>query len=103
MDNDKEVLIRDESKEKEELKEPPNYKVVILNDDFTPMEFVVEILKAHFGKTMETATIIMLDVHAKGKGVAGVYTKDIAETKASNAIMESIKQEHPLQFNIEPE
>jgi ATP-dependent Clp protease adaptor protein ClpS len=64
------------------LKRPPLYKVVLLNDDYTPMEFVVELLELFFGKTREAATRIMLNIHTEGKGVCGVYTLDVAETKA---------------------
>ena len=64
------------------LKRPPLYKVVLLNDDYTPMEFVIEVLRAFFGMNPETATRVMLKVHTEGKGVCGVFSKDVAETKS---------------------
>src|SRR3569832_416861 len=66
---------------KPQLKQPPLYKVVILNDDYTPMDFVVEVLQKFFGLDSEKATQILLHVHTRGAGVCGVYTRDVAETK----------------------
>ncbi|MGD9341351.1 MAG: ATP-dependent Clp protease adapter ClpS, partial [Chromatiales bacterium] len=65
------------------LKRPPLYQVVLLNDDFTPMEFVVEVLEKVFGMDRSRATRIMLEVHTRGKGVCGIYTYEIAETKVA--------------------
>ena len=91
------------TKEKEpELKKPPLYKVVLINDDYTPMEFVIYVLQTFFSYDKEKATQIMLAVHTKGKGVCGIYTKEVAETK-SNQINNFAKQnEHPLVSDIEP-
>jgi len=88
---------------KPELKRPRRYKVIILNDDYTPMEFVVEVLTNFFGMNEVKATQIMLEVHKKGKGLCGVYTKDIAETKAAQVNHYSQQNEHPLLCEIEPE
>src|SRR5882672_1715318 len=68
---------------KPQLKPPPMYKVVLLNDDYTPMEFVVEVLESFFNMGRERATQVMLAVHTQGKGVCGIFTRDIAETKAA--------------------
>ena len=68
---------------KPKLKRPPLYRVVLLNDDYTPMEFVIEVLKIFFGMGPEKATQVMLKVHTEGKGVCGTYTRDIAESKAA--------------------
>ena len=68
---------------KPKLKRPPLYKVVLLNDDYTPMEFVVEVLEHFFSMNREKATQVMLAVHTQGKGVCGIYTRDVAETKPS--------------------
>ncbi len=86
-----------------ELKRPRKYKVILLNDDYTPMEFVVEILTNFFGHNPSKATNIMLEVHYKGKGICGVYTRDIAETKAAQVNQYSQNNEHPLLCEIEPE
>ena len=68
---------------KPELKRPPLFKVVLINDDYTPMEFVVEVLEVFFRMNREQATHVMLTVHTQGKGVCGIYTRDIAETKSA--------------------
>ena len=92
------VLVKKRSK----LKRPPLYKVLLLNDDFTPMEFVVYILQSIFGYDHERSTQIMLAVHTKGKGVCGIFPKEIAEMK-SHEINEMAKaHEHPLISEIEP-
>ena len=83
------------------LKRPPMYKVILINDDYTPMEFVVEILETFFFKTREQATQIMLTVHTQGKGVCGIYTKDIAETKAAQVNQYARENKHPLLAEIE--
>ena len=88
--------------EEPKLKKPPLYRVILLNDDYTPMEFVIYVLQTFFGYDKEKATQIMLAVHTKGKGVCGIYTKEVAETK-SNQINNFAKQnEHPLVSDIEP-
>ena len=81
---------------KPRLKKPPLFKVFLLNDDFTPMEFVVEILKVFFGMDEERATQVMLHVHTKGVGVCGVYSRDIAETKVKQVNDFSRQHQHPL-------
>ena len=78
------------------LKRPPMYKVVLLNDDYTPMEFVVQILQDIFGMDLEKATQIMLHVHTRGVGVCGVYSRDIAETKVAIVNEYSKTHQHPL-------
>jgi ATP-dependent Clp protease adaptor protein ClpS len=86
---------------KPKLKPPSMYKVVILNDDYTPMEFVVEVLETFFNMPREKATRVMLTVHTHGKGICGVYTKDIAETKAAQVNQYSKDNQHPLLADIE--
>jgi len=83
------------------LKRPPLFKVVLLNDDYTPMEFVVEVLEVFFRMNREQATHVMLTVHTKGKGVCGVYTRDIAETKAAQVNQYARESGHPLLCEIE--
>lgn len=83
------------------LKKPPLYRVVLLNDDYTPMEFVVHILEQFFYMNRDKATQIMLTVHTQGKGVCGVYTKDIAETKAAMVNQYARDNEHPLVCEVE--
>lgn len=87
--------------EKPRLKKPPLYKVVLINDDYTPMEFVVQVLEIFFKMNREQATQIMLTVHTQGKGVCGIYTKDIAETKAAQVNQYARDHQHPLLCEIE--
>jgi len=89
--------------EKEELAlEPPKlFQVVMLNDDFTPMEFVVFVLQEHFRHDMDTATQIMLKIHHEGRGVCGVYTKDVAATKVELVLAAARQAGHPLQCILE--
>jgi ATP-dependent Clp protease adaptor protein ClpS len=87
-------LALDEAKPK--LKTPPLYKVVLMNDDYTPMEFVVEVLEQFFHHAREKAVQIMLHVHTQGRGVAGVYPAEIAETKTAQANAYARKHQHPL-------
>lgn len=84
-----------------ELKQPPLYKVVLLNDDYTPMEFVVEILETFFYMNREKATQIMLAVHTEGSAVCGVFPKDIAETKVTQVNEFSKVNQHPLMSKVE--
>ena len=84
-----------------EVKKPPLYKVVLLNDDFTPMDFVVEVLKLFFGMGHDRATQIMLHVHTRGKGICGVFTFEIAETKVVQVNEFSRQNEHPLKCAME--
>ena len=86
---------------KPKLKRPPMYKVILLNDDYTPMEFVVHILEVFFGMDRERATRVMLNVHTQGKGICGLYTRDIAETKVSQVNDYSRQNEHPLLCTLE--
>lgn len=83
------------------IKRPPLYQVIMLNDDYTPMEFVVHILESFFSMDREKATRIMLQVHQQGRAVCGVYTHDIAETKAAQVIEYAQQNEHPLLCEIE--
>lgn len=83
------------------LKKPPMYKVVLLNDDYTPMEFVVEVLERFFSMNREKATRIMLHVHTRGKGVCGVFSRDVAETKVALVNEYSHKHHHPLMCAME--
>jgi ATP-dependent Clp protease adaptor protein ClpS len=84
------------------LKRPPLYKVVLLNDDYTPMEFVVEILEYFFRMPREKATRVMLQVHTEGKGVCGQYSREIAETKVHQVNDFSREHQHPLMCTMEP-
>jgi len=86
---------------KEKLREPPLYKVILLNDDFTPMDFVVHILKKFFQKNEEEAQRIMWAVHSQGKGIAGLYPYDVAETKVYQVNQYSKQKEHPLKIVME--
>ena len=88
---------------KPKLKPPPLYRVIIYNDDYTPMDFVVHVLELFFYMTREQATQIMLAVHTKGKAVCGVFTRDIAETKAAQVNQYAREQQHPLLCEIEAE
>jgi ATP-dependent Clp protease adaptor protein ClpS len=83
------------------LEQPPLYKVVLLNDDYTPMEFVVEVLRVFFGMNVEKATQIMLKVHTEGKAVCGVFSRDVAETKAQQVNDYSRECEQPLLCHVE--
>lgn len=85
-----------------QLKKPPMYKVVMHNDDYTPMEFVVHVLQQMFGHSYEKAMEIMLNIHNNGVGVAGIYPRDIAETKAQMVNREARTAGHPLLTQIEP-
>jgi ATP-dependent Clp protease adaptor protein ClpS len=86
---------------KPEVKRPPLFKVVLINDDYTPMEFVVEVLEMFFRMNREQATHVMLTVHTQGKGVCGIFTRDIAETKAAQVNQYAREHEHPLLCEIE--
>jgi ATP-dependent Clp protease adaptor protein ClpS len=87
--------------QKPKLKRPPLYRVIMLNDDYTPMEFVVEVLEVFFGMDREKATSIMLAVHTQGKAVCGIYSRDVAETKAAQVNQCARDHEHPLLCEIE--
>mgnify|MGYP001129211245 CR=1 FL=1 len=87
---------------KPKLKPPQLYKVVLHNDDYTPMDFVVELLGLFFAMSREKATGVMLKVHLEGKAVCGVYSKDIAETKCAQVNQYARENEHPLLCEVEP-
>ena len=87
--------------EKPKLEQPPLYKVILINDDYTPMDFVVDVLRSFFNMNIEKATQIMLKVHTEGKGVCGVYSKDVAETKAAQVNDYSREYEQPLLCSVE--
>ena len=97
--DDNDSLIKTQTKNK--LKKPSLYKVLILNDDYTPMEFVVYLLKSFFNKSNEEATKIMLHVHQNGIGVCGIFSYEIAETKVIHVLDMSRKNNHPLQCTME--
>ena len=84
-------------------KKPSMYKVLMLNDDYTPMEFVVHVLERFFGKRREEATTIMLHVHRRGVGICGIFTYEVAETKVTHVVEYARKNEHPLQCTLEKE
>ena len=82
---------------------PHLFKVLLLNDDFTPMDFVIHVLQRFFHMTLDQATHVMLNVHTKGIGVCGVFTHEIAETKVTNVMDYAKKHQHPLQCTLEKE
>ena len=88
---------------KPKTKIPSLYRVLMMNDDYTPMEFVIEVLEKFFQKNREEATQIMLHVHQRGVGVCGIYAYDLAETKAMQVMNYARKYEHPLQVQLEKE
>lgn len=83
------------------LAKPPLYQVILLNDDYTPMHFVVEVLQVFFGMDYEKANQVMLHVHQRGKGVCGVFTREIAETKVAHVNQHSRESKHPLMCEME--
>ena len=84
-------------------KRPPKYKVILLNDDYTPMDFVVMVLEQIFRHSHETALNVMLEVHQKGAGLAGIFTRDVAETKVDMVVEYARINEYPLSCTLEPE
>lgn len=84
-----------------EVRNPPLYSVVLLNDDYTPMEFVVDVLERFFRMDRENATRVMLEVHMKGKGVCGTFTYEIAETKVAQVVSYARDNQHPLMCTLE--
>lgn len=88
-------------KTRPKTKKPAMYKVLMLNDDYTPMEFVVEVLERFFGKSHQDAMRIMLHVHQRGVGVCGVFTYEVAETKVTQVMDLARQHQHPLQCTIE--
>jgi len=98
-DGDSGILIETRTK----TKKPSMYKVLMLNDDYTPMEFVVHVLERFFGKNRSEATNIMLHVHRRGVGICGIFTYEVAETKVTQVIDYARKHQHPLQLTLEKE
>ncbi len=96
-DNDTGIVVEERTR----TKKPSMYKVIMLNDDYTPMEFVVHVLRKLFNKSDEDATRIMLHIHQKGVGVCGVYTYEVAETKVQGVMDLARKNQHPLQCTLE--
>lgn len=88
--------------DKAALKKPPLYAVLILNDDYTPMDFVVHVLQKFFNKSEDEATQLMLQIHKSGQAVAGIFEREIAETKATRVVQYSQEHEYPLQARIGP-
>ena len=99
FDQDSEQGVALETRTK--TKRPPLYKVLLLNDDYTPMEFVVDVLMKYFGKDINQANEVMMHVHRNGTGLCGIYPFDIAETKVMQVMNYSIKNGHPLQCKME--
>ena len=89
------------TKSRAKTKKPSLYKVLILNDDYTPMEFVVHVLERFFGKSREEAVQVMLHVHRNGVGICGVYTFEVAETKVTQVTELARRHQHPLQCTME--
>jgi ATP-dependent Clp protease adaptor protein ClpS len=98
FDNDDGLALEEQ---RPKLKQPPMFKVVLLNDDYTPMEFVVYVLETFFKMDSEQATRVMLNVHTKGKGVCGIYTRDVSETKVSQVNEYARTNNHPLMCDME--
>ena len=97
------TLVRPRTKTRTRTQRPPLYKVILLNDDFTPREFVVQVLKAVFRMNAEHAYHVMMTAHRKGACVIAVYTRDVAETKAKEATELGKSKGYPLFFTTEPE
>jgi len=95
--------VEERTKSRSKTRTPRQWKVILHNDDFTTMEFVVQVLITHFQKSAAEATHVMLQIHRKGSGVAGVYPKDVAETKVSVVTKEARDHEMPLLVTAEPE
>ena len=100
---DSKVLSKPKTRNTEKLKEPGEFCVILLNDDFTTMDFVVEVLMVIFRKSIEDASKIMLDVHKKGKGLVGMYPWDIAVTKAEQVHAAAKQNQFPLRCIVEPQ
>jgi ATP-dependent Clp protease adaptor protein ClpS len=96
--NDPTIILE---KQEEKLKPPPMFEVALLNDDYTPMEFVVSVLEKFFGMGREKATQVMLKVHREGRGVCGVYPRDVAASKVEQVSGYSREHQHPLQCVME--
>ena len=103
QDKDSEHGVALQVREKTKTRRPRMYRVILHNDDFSPMDFVVHLLKVVFRKGTEDATRIMLQVHSSGRGLAGIYTHEIAETKVAQVHAMARQAEHPLMASLEPE
>ena len=93
----------DDVKARPRVKRPSMYNVLLLNDNYTPMEFVVHVLEGFFNKDRDEATHIMLQVHQRGVGICGVFTREVAETKVQQVVFFARENEHPLQCTLEKE
>ncbi len=102
-DNDNQDIVLAEPETEHRVKRPSLYRVLLLNDDYTTMEFVVEVIKTVFRHNSEKAAQIMLHVHQRGVGVCGVYTREIAESKVEQVLALAEKNQHPLQCTMEPD
>lgn len=98
-EDDASVLLAQKSAPK--IRRPSMYKVFLLNDDYTPMDFVIQILETHFNKSHAEATAIMFQVHQKGSGLCGIYPFEVAETKVALVLEAARREEHPLQCALE--
>lgn len=98
--NNNDVVLEEK---KSKLKPPPMFQILLLNDDFTPMEFVVEVLQAFFFMDQEQATQVMMKVHTEGVGVCGVYPRDLAMTKVEQVVKFARQHQHPLKCVMEQE
>ena len=103
VNNDQSNVTSIITQEKVELKKPKLFKVILLNDDYTPMEYVVNLIKVVFRKNESEAVNIMLMVHKKGSGVCGIFTKEIAETKVETVLKMAKSDQHPLKCIMEPD
>lgn len=101
IDSDTNVLEKQKTALRPE--KPPKFKVLLLNDDYTPFEFVIEILMEHFNKTVEQAVELAGKIHEEGKGVCGVFIKDIAELKQTKVMQAAFRENHPLQCVLAPD
>jgi ATP-dependent Clp protease adaptor protein ClpS len=99
VSNDESVVLE---RRAQRTQPPQMFQVVLLNDDFTPMEFVVHVIQEFFSKDRETATQIMLKIHLEGKGICGVYSRDVASTKVDQVLQAARAAGHPLQCTSEP-
>ena len=95
------IVTERRTKEQAKTKKPPLYKCILLNDDYTPMEFVVHILERFFAKSRQEAYRIMMHVHRRGVGICGVYTYEVAETKVTQVMDFARQHQHPLQCTLE--
>lgn len=88
---------------KPKVKRPPMYKVILLNDDYTPMDFVIHVLQIYFNKSKDEATHVMLQIHTQGLGICGIYPKEVAESKVAKVMAFCSKNQQPLQCTLEKE